>query len=740
MIVMAFDEEGQAVDKKRKVEICQRAYKLLTEKAGVEPEDIIFDPNVLTVATGMEEHNNYAKDYIESLKEIKATCPGAKTSGGISNVSFSFRGNNPVREAMHSVVLYHGIQHGLDMGIVNAGMLEVYEEIPKDLLKKIEDVVWNKRPEAMEDLMAFAESFQGVQKEGDDSKLIWRQEPFSKRISHALIKGISDYIIEDVEEARKNYATPLEVIEGPLMEGMKEVGVLFGEGKMFLPQVVKSARVMKQAVAYLEPYMKDQKQSGQGQGTFVIATVKGDVHDIGKNIVSVVLSCNGYKVVDLGVMVNIQTILKSLQEHKADFLGLSGLITPSLDEMISNLQELERQNFHLPVLIGGATTSRLHTAVKMSSHYSGIVQHILDASLVTQELQQMNTIEKQKIYGAQLKSKQQELADRYQEGTQPLVSFEEARQNKWVGDFKSYTPPRPKKLGVFHFAHVDLSEIRQYIDWSPFFWTWELKGTYPKILQHEKYGTEASQLFADAQKLLDEIVTKKLFSPQAVMGFWPAHSQGEDVILYDEENPTIERARLHFLRQQMQKSEGKPHHCLADYVSPLGEAPDYIGAFVVTMGQKGEDWAQGFKKKGDDYKTIMIQALSDRMAEALAEMMHKKAREHWGYGQNENLNNEDLIKEKYQGIRPAPGYPACPDHTEKETLWQLMNVKETVGVELTSSYAMNPPSSVCGYYFSHPESKYFSVGTIEESQCRDYAKRKGLSLEEVKKWLGPWIK
>ncbi|MCB0414446.1 MAG: methionine synthase, partial [Bdellovibrionales bacterium] len=702
VVVMAFDEKGQAADKKNKVEICQRAYKILTEDVGMDPEDIIFDPNVLTVATGMSEHNDYAKDFIDALAEIKKTCPGAKTSGGISNISFSFRGNNIVREAMHSAFLYHSIKNGLDMGIVNAGMLEVYEEIKPELLNKIEDVLLNKNPDATDILIDYAEEFKGIKRESSQDQLKWRSLDLEKRISHSLVKGITDFIIEDTEEARKQFSSPLDVIEGPLMTGMKEVGQLFGAGKMFLPQVVKSARVMKKAVAYLEPFMEKDKSKSKEQGVFVIATVKGDVHDIGKNIVSVVLSCNGYKVIDLGVMVSNQDILKAIKEHKADFLGLSGLITPSLDEMIHNVQEYERLGLNIPVLIGGATTSRVHTAVKIAPHYSGITQHILDASLVTNECNLMNSEEKQKSYKKSLEDKQEELRKHHQEKTFELVEYSAANKNALDFDWKDYTPPRPQKTGVFVFDHLNLSEIRKHIDWSPFFWTWELKGLYPKIFDNKVYGDQARKLYDDAQKLLDEIITKKQFSPKAVMGFWPAQAEGNDVFLFSDEAKTQKIDQLCFLRQQSDKKGKAPNLSLADFISPLKEHKDFIGAFAVTMGSKVDDLAQSLKSKGDDYQCIMVQALGDRMAEALAEMMHKKARDFWGYGLKEDLTNEDLIKEKYQGIRPAPGYPACPDHTEKQTLWKLLDVENSIGLELTSSFAMKPGSSVSGYYFSHP--------------------------------------
>jgi len=743
VVVMAFDEEGQAATKADKVRICQRAYRLLTEEVGMDPTDIIFDPNVLTVATGIEEHNNYALDFIEAVREIKATCPGARTSGGISNISFSFRGNNVVREAMHSAFLYHAIKAGLDMGIVNAGMLAVYEDIDKTLLELVEDVLLNCRPDATERLIEYAERVKGTEKAKAKDKEEWRKGTVNERIVYALVNGIMDYIEGDTEEARKQYATPLEVIEGPLMDGMKVVGDLFGAGKMFLPQVVKSARVMKKAVAYLQPFMEAEKaktQNSRGQGRFVIATVKGDVHDIGKNIVAVVLACNGYEVIDLGVMVPCERILSTAREADADFIGMSGLITPSLDEMVYNASEMERQGFKIPLLIGGATTSKAHTAIKIAPKYSGVVEHVKDASLVVGVCNELLNPERREVYRKELNKKQEKQRELYASGKRErsFVPLEEARANGFKTDWKNTRIDRPRRLGAQVFNDIPLEEIVPFIDWSPFFWVWELKGVFPKIFENERWGRQARDLYRDAEKLLGEIVRERRFRARAVIALWPANSVGDDVELYTDDSRKEVLGTFHFLRQQREKDGDGIYYCLSDFVAPKGSGlKDYIGGFAVTAGEEVGAYANTFKAKGDDYSSIMVKALGDRFAEALAEMMHKRARVIWGFGKDENLSYEDLIKEKYRGIRPAPGYPACPDHTEKGTLWKLLDVETNTGITLTETFAMNPPSSVSGWYFAHPEAKYFHVGPIDRDQVEDYARRKGMSVEEVERWLQP---
>lgn len=741
-VVMAFDEEGQAASKKDKVRICQRAYKLLTEKIDFDPRDIIFDPNILTVATGMEEHNNYAVDFIEAVKEIKETCPGVLTSGGVSNISFSFRGNNRVREAMHSAFLYHAKKAGLDMAIVNAGMLEIYEDIEPELLEFVEDVLLNRRADATERLIDYAEKFKAGDQKKEKKAEEWRELPLEKRISHSLVKGINTHIEIDTQEALEKFKRPLEVIEGPLMDGMKVVGQLFGDGKMFLPQVVKSARVMKQAVAYLEPFMEAEKKANksiQKQGVVVLATVKGDVHDIGKNIVGVVLACNGYHVIDLGVMVSIDKIMSAIKEHNADIVGFSGLITPSLDEMIRNAKDLKDKGFTLPILIGGATTSKTHTAVKIAPHYDSPIIHVSDASLVTEVCAKLLNPEKKSQYVIEVKEEQEKRRESFEksQAKKNLLSFSEARTQKFKASWENYTPPVPEFWGTKVFEKIDLDEIIPYIDWSPFFWTWELKGSYPKILNHPKYGKEATNLFNDAQKLLAQIQKENIFSPKAIIGFWPADSENEDIFLYNPQGEKIET--LSCLRQQLKKEDSPlPYFSLSDFIAPVEtKIKDSLGAFVVTAGPKVEEYAKTFEEKGDDYSSIMVKAIGDRIAEALAELMHKKVRDFWHYGKEENLSNEELIKEKYRGIRPAPGYPACPEHTEKLKIWKLLEVDRKLGVSLTESMAMHPASSVSGLYFSHPESRYFSVGPIGEDQLKDYARRKAMSLEEARKWLAP---
>lgn len=742
-VVMAFDEEGQAATKDDKVRICRRAYEILTEEVGMDPEDIIFDPNVLTVATGIEEHNGYAMDFIEAVREIKKACPGAKTSGGISNVSFSFRGNNVVREAMHSAFLYHAINAGLDMAIVNAGMLEVYEEIDKDLLQKVEDVLLNRRPDATEILVEYAEKIKDTGKTKEKEAETWREGTVEERLSHALVKGIDTYIEKDTEEARLKHEKPLDVIEGPLMDGMKIVGELFGEGKMFLPQVVKSARVMKKAVAWLEPYMEAEKKKaggGRARGKFVIATVKGDVHDIGKNIVSVVLGCNNYEVFDLGVMVPCENILKKAKEVEANIIGLSGLITPSLDEMTHNASEMERLGFRTPLLIGGATTSKAHTAIKIAPHYSGVVSHVQDASLVVGVCNDLLNPEKYEEFVREQEKKHGELRKLHEKSKTAtgFLTIEKARAKGFRDDWKKALIDAPEKLGVQVFDEISLEYVIPFIDWSPFFWVWELKGQYPKILEHKKWGRQAKNLYDDAQKLLRRVVSEKRFKPRAVLGFWPASAIGDDVEVYADKGRKEKLAELHFLRQQKDRGEKEKYLSLSDFIAPAESGrEDYIGGFVVTAGEEVETYAEYFKDKHDDYSAIMVQALGDRIAEAMAEMMHKKARENWGYGRSENLSHEDLIKEKYRGIRPAPGYPSCPDHTEKEILWRLLDAGKNIGVRLTENYAIYPPSSVAGLYFAHPAAKYFHLGDIDRDQALDYAKRKNMTLAEVEKWLRP---
>lgn len=743
VVVMAFDEKGQAASREDKVRVCQRAFKLLREKLDFDPTDIIFDPNILTVATGIDEHNAYAVNFIEAVSEIKSLCPGVRTSGGVSNISFSFRGNNFVREAMHSAFLYHAIQAGLDMAIVNAGMIEVYEEIPPVLLERVEDVLLNRRPDSTERLLEFAEQVksEATRAAKSGAALEWRNSSVEERIAHALVKGIDEFIEEDTRQALVAYKIPLKVIEGPLMDGMKVVGELFGSGKMFLPQVVKSARVMKKAVAVLEPVMEAEKQA-QGalskQGTMVIATVKGDVHDIGKNIVSVVMACNGYKVIDLGVMVTSDKILQAAKEHRADLVGLSGLITPSLDEMIHNAKEMERMGCRYPLLIGGATTSRTHTAVKIAPHYSGPTVHVGDASLVVGVCSQVLNEKSRPRFVQELESQQDEarknFARRYEGQNQiPLAA---ARQRRRPWQMREADIQMPEALGEQVWTNVVLSDVVPFIDWSPLFWTWDLKGVYPKIFEHARYGQQAKDIFADAQKMLKLIVKENRFRPRTAFGLWSAQSDGDDVSVLDKTGKSI--GKFHFLRQQNKKPEGEFNYSLADFVAPKESGVvDVIGAFVTTMGFEVEEFADEFKRKHDDYSAIMVKALGDRLAEALTEMLHLRVRQQFKFGRAENLTNEDLIAEKYRGIRPAPGYPACPDHTEKAEIWRLLNVKENLGVELTESYAMNPPSSVSGLYFMHPEAKYFMVGSIERDQVEDYARRKGMSAAEIEKWLAP---
>ncbi|MCB0407024.1 MAG: methionine synthase [Bdellovibrionales bacterium] len=744
VVVMAFDERGQAAETDKKVAICQRAYDILINKVGMDPEDIIFDPNILTVATGIEEHNNYAVNFIEAVREIKKVCPGAKTSGGVSNISFSLRGNNVVREAMHSAFLYRAIQAGLDMAIVNAGMIEVYDEINNVLLEKVENVLWNRTPQATDELVHFAESFKNQGKKKETQTLAWRTTSLQERVTHALVQGVADFIEEDVEEARRELGRPLDVIEGPLMNGMKVVGDLFGEGKMFLPQVVKSARVMKKAVAYLEPYMEKEKaETGalNKKGVFLIATVKGDVHDIGKNIVSVVMACNGYDVIDMGVMVSCEDILKKAKEIHADIIGMSGLITPSLDEMIYNIKEMQRRGLQTPVLIGGATTSRAHTAIKIAEHYNDAVIHVGDASLVVGVCSQLLNSEQKESYKKEVKASYGQIkkswVDKNQQAKSQLINYDKVNARGESFEWNAKSVYKPKILGPQQWQEISLVEIKKFIDWSPLFWTWNLKGVFPKIFENEKYGEQAKAIYNDAQNILQQIVDKNAFQPKAAFGIFPAASIGNDIKIFSDENRNKTVSTFHFLRQQKEKiKEGASYKCLADFVAPQASGvSDYLGAFVVTMGKGVEKLAQTFQEKGDDYSSIMVKALGDRLAEALAEMLHRHVRSIWGFLEKEDFSIEDLIEEKYQGIRPAAGYPACPDHTEKETIWKLLNAKEATGAWLTETYAMAPASTVSGLYFSHPHSQYFQVGDITEEQAKDYAQRKGWTDQQVKKWL-----
>ena len=748
VVVMAFDERGQADTLERKIEVCRRSYELLTQQAGFPPEDIIFDPNVLTVATGIEEHDGYGVAFIEATRWIKDNLPGALVSGGISNVSFSFRGNNVVREAMHSAFLYHAVQAGLDMGIVNAGMLAVYEELPKDLLEHVEDVLLNRRPDATERLLKFAEDVKPREKGAVVEDQVWRREPVAERLKHALIKGVTDHIEADVEEARLELGRPLAVIEGPLMSGMNVVGDLFGAGKMFLPQVVKSARVMKKAVAYLTPFLEAEKQTtgSSSRGRVLLATVKGDVHDIGKNIVGVVLACNNYEIIDLGVMVPCDKILRTAREQDADLIGLSGLITPSLDEMVHVAREMERQGFDRPLLIGGATTSKLHTAVKIAPAYSKPVIHVLDASRAGPVVGKLLSPTERPNLVAETLAEQGRLREQQSRKTTRLVTLDEARERSFCPDWTGQPPPKPEFLGVREITTTDgdggegrerirLADLAEYIDWSPFFHTWELRGRYPAILDHERHGPQARELFDDARQMLDQVVGEDWIEARGIYGFFPGQSAGDDLRLFSDESRDSVAATFHFLRQQTEKPAGKAFWCLADFVAPIGGPPDHVGAFAVTSGIGVEERVACFKAAHDDYNAIMLEALADRLAEAFAEFLHRRVRQEWGYGRDENLTSEDLIAEKYRGIRPAPGYPACPDHTEKRTLWRLLDAERRTGIRLTESCAMWPASSVSGFYFSHPEARYFVVGALGRDQIHDYAHRKGLPVPEVERWL-----
>ena len=773
VVVMAFDERGQADTLERRQEICRRAYRLLTHEAGFPPEDIIFDPNVLTVGTGMEEHANYGVDFIEATRWIKQHLPLAKVSGGISNVSFSFRGNQAVREAMHSAFLFQAIQAGLDMGIVNAGLLAVYEQIPRDLLERVEDVLFNRRPDATERLIQIADSLR-QQDKAPISEAAWRQGTVEQRLEHALVKGIVDFIEADTEEAHRKLGRPLDVIEGPLMAGMNTVGDLFGTGRMFLPQVVKSARVMKKAVAYLQPFMEAERQSTRGRprGKILLATVKGDVHDIGKNIVGVVLACNSYEVIDLGVMVPCEKILETARREGVDLIGLSGLITPSLDEMAHVAREMERERFRVPLLIGGATTSRLHTAVRVAPGYSEPVVHVLDASRAVPVVASLLSPEQRPGFLERLRTDYERARAQHQAQRQELLPLAEARARAAKLDYDDL--PQPEFLGLRALASdrqeaecgaenrgsgdreagiaappdlVRLEDLVPCIDWSPFFHTWELRGRYPSILQHPNHGEQARQLYADGQRLLESIVTGNLLVARGVHGFFPAWSTGDDIEIYTDATRVVLRERLHFLRQQAVKAEGSPNWCLADLVAPkpgggtgAGQGlGDHVGGFAVTTGHGLAELVQRFRADHDDYNAILAEALADRLAEAFAEWLHRRVRAQWGYGHDEALTAEQLIDEAYRGIRPAPGYPACPDHTEKQTLWRLLEAERHTGIRLTESYAMAPGSSVSGFYFAHPAARYFAVGRLGPDQVADYARRKGMTLADAERWLGPWL-
>jgi len=744
-VVMAFDERGQAATYEDKIRICERVYRILVDEVGFPPQDIIFDPNILTVATGMEEHNNYAVDFINATRWIKANLPHAKVSGGVSNISFSFRGNNKVREAMHSAFLYHAIEAGMDMGIVNAGMLEVYEEIEPELKELVEDVLLNRRPDATERLVEYGETLKGAGAEVSEKKAEeWRNGTVEERLSHALVKGIDAYIEIDAEEARVKLGRPLLVIEGPLMAGMSVVGDLFGAGKMFLPQVVKSARVMKKAVAHLTPFMEAEKvsmaaagQTVKAQGKIILATVKGDVHDIGKNIVGVVLACNNYEVIDLGVMVSSEKILERAKQEKADLIGLSGLITPSLDEMVHVAREMERQGFKLPLLIGGATTSRAHTAVKIAPHYSEPVVHVLDASRAVPVTTSLLSDDGKPAFVIKHRSDYEALRKAHASPKQKVVSLETARKRRTPIEWRAEDLPHPAFTGVRVLDDFPLGTLREFIDWSPFFHTWGLKGIYPRIFDHPEQGAQARQIFAEGNALLDRMIEKKLITARGVYGLFPSNAVGDDVELYTDGTRTKLQERFHFLRQQANREGSEPCRSLADYIAPRETGlSDHIGAFAVTSGIGLKQLCDRFRAENDDYNAIMAEALADRLAEAFAECLHKRVRDEWGYGCEEGLSSEDLIAEKYRGIRPAAGYPACPDHTEKGTLWRLLDVQANTGMLITESFAMWPGSSVSGLYFAHPESRYFSLGKIDRDQVVDYAGRKGMTVAEVERWLG----
>jgi 5-methyltetrahydrofolate--homocysteine methyltransferase len=746
VVVMAFDEEGQAATYEEKIRICERAYRILVDEVGLPPEDIIFDPNILTVATGMEEHNNYAVDFINATRWIKANLPHAKVSGGVSNISFSFRGNNKVREAMHSAFLYHAIAAGMDMGIVNAGMLEVYEDIEPELKVLVEDVLLNRRPDATERLVDHGEKLKNVGTIVNEKKAEeWRNGTVEERLAHALIRGIDAYIEIDAEEARVKLGRPLLVIEGPLMDGMGVVGDLFGAGKMFLPQVVKSARVMKKAVAHLTPFMEAEKLAMEAaglvvkaQGKIVLATVKGDVHDIGKNIVGVVLACNNYEVIDMGVMVSAEKILTRAKEEKADLIGLSGLITPSLDEMVHVAKEMERQGFKLPLLVGGATTSRAHTAVKIAPHYSEPVIHVLDASRAVPVTTSLLSDDGKADFVAQHRADYEALRKSHSAPKQKVVPLETARARRTPIEWRAEDLSIPEFTGIRVLDTFPLATLREYIDWSPFFHTWGMKGIYPRILDHAEQGIEARKIFEDGNALLDKIITKNLITARGVYGFFPASAVGDDVVLYTDDTRETELRHFHFLRQQANREGSEPCRSLADFIAPQEAGlSDHIGAFAVTTGIGLKELCDAFRAEHDDYNAIMAEAIADRLAEAFAECLHKRVRDEWVYGLAEGLTPADLIQEKYRGIRPAAGYPACPDHTEKGPLWELLDVQANTGMFLTESFAMWPGSSVSGLYFAHPQSRYFSLGKIDRDQVADYQQRKGMTMAEVERWLGP---
>ncbi len=769
VVVMAFDENGQAATYEEKIRICERAYRILVDEVGFNQDDVIFDPNILTVATGIEEHNNYALDFINATRWIKENLPGAKVSGGVSNISFSFRGNNKVREAMHSAFLYHAGLAGMDMGIVNAGMLEVYDEIPKDLLECVEDVLLNRRPDSTERLLELAESYKNVGGKKIEEDLSWRDEPVEKRLEHALLRGIDKYIDEDTEEARLKYGRPLKVIEGPLMDGMGVVGDLFGAGKMFLPQVVKSARVMKKAVAWLFPFMEADKaeylagdiaaiklenpaltdeealklaERGRSAGRFLIATVKGDVHDIGKNIVGVVLSCNGFEVTDMGVMVSCDKILAKAKELEADVIGLSGLITPSLDEMVHVAKEMERLGFKVPLLIGGATTSAAHTAIKIAQHYSGPVVHVLDASRSVPVTTSLLSKDQRDAFAQENREKQQKLRDNFLGGPKKeTLTLAEARAAGPKFDWSNYTPPVPSFTGTRTIKSPSLRELAKFIDWTPFFHAWELRGVWDrenKVLKtkNAEGAAEAGKLYQDAVAWVDRIIGEDRFRAEGIYGFFPANAQGDDIIVWSDETRTTERMRFHSLRQQLKKDSGKPNAALADWVAP--NSTDYVGGFVVGI-HGAHEFADELDKQIDPYGAIMVKAIADRFAEAFAEFLHHQARVEWGYETEDELTHDQLIHENYQGIRPAPGYPAQPDHTEKPPLFELLGASAETGVTLTESCAMHPGAAVCGLYFSHPDSHYFAISELQKDQVEDYARRKKISLQEAEKWLGPWL-
>jgi 5-methyltetrahydrofolate--homocysteine methyltransferase len=742
VVVMAFDEDGQADNLKRRIEICQRSYDILVSQVGFAPQDIIFDPNIFPVATGMEEHRRNALDFFLAAQWIRENLPYANVSGGVSNVSFSFRGNNAVREAMHSAFLYHAIQHGMNMGIVNPSLLEVYDEIPKDLLEYVEDVLLDRRDDATERLLEFAESVKGQTKESNQEKNEWREKPLQERISHSLVKGIDAFIIEDVDEARTQVTRPLEVIEGHLMSGMNIVGDLFGEGKMFLPQVVKSARVMKKAVAYLQPFIEDEKDiATQSAGKVLMATVKGDVHDIGKNIVSVVLACNNFEIIDLGVMVPPEKILEAAVQNQVDVIGLSGLITPSLDEMVFVAQEMQRQKIEIPLLIGGATTSKAHTAVKIAPVSENAVIHVNDASRAVTVVSNLLSKEQQESYMAGIRSDYDQFREKFLQRSErkTYLSLTQARTNSLALDWKNYLPVKPKNLGTHTLRDFPLDRLVPYIDWTPFFRSWDLHGKYPEILSDTVVGPQATELFVDAQKMLTQLIDEKWLEARARFGLFPAHSQGDDIVLYDPEHPDKPISKLLTLRQQLQKKAGQPNIALSDFIAPSTmDYKDYCGAFCVTTGFGTQEKAAAFEAENDDYSSIIIKALADRLAEAFAEYLHEAVRQNaWGYASDERLSNEELIAERYKGIRPAPGYPACPDHLEKIELWKLLEVKETIGVSLTESLAMWPAASVSGYYFAHPQAQYFGLGKITEEQLKDYSQRRNISIDQARKWLNP---